>query len=173
MKRTLEGPAALAALAALVALACGPGTAGGPSIDNHMNGTSSQAADTGPDHASAEILARDAETNRAMVKHILVSWRELGGGGRDLDPRAQARSRREADALAKSLLDRVRGGEAIEPLMAQFSEDAGSAKSGEAYEVTPAAQLVFEFKRLGLRLKPGEAAMVRSEFGWHVIKRVE
>ena len=46
-------------------------------------------------------------------------------------------------------------------------------RSGEGYEVTPDAQRVFEFKRLGLRLRPGEAGLVMSKFGWHIMKRVE
>ena len=57
--------------------------------------------------------------------------------------------------------------------MAEFSEDPGSAESGQSYEVTPSAGLVFEFKRLGLRLKLHESGMVLTDFGWHVMQRVE
>jgi len=128
--------------------ACGPGSPGGPS----MSGRREEATELGPDPASNEIMTRDARTNRAMVKHILVE---------------------EDRRLALDLLRRVRAGEPIEPLMAEHSKDEGSARSGESYEVTPSAQLVFEFKRLGLRLDVGEAGMVRSQFGWHVMKRIE
>jgi parvulin-like peptidyl-prolyl isomerase len=107
----------------------------------------------GPDPATNQIMMRDAQTNRSGVKHILV----------DADQKQ----------LAIDLLRRVRAGEAIEPLMAQFSRDPGNAASGESYEVTPSANLVFEFKRLGLRLRVGEAGLVKSEFGWHVMKRIE
>ena len=169
----LRSPALAAALCALLAGAvppllagCGPGSPGGPSINNRMN---QEPAPEEPAIQSNDILARDAVTNRSKVQHILVSWASLRGE----EEGAGGRSRAEADALAEKLLARVRAGEPMEPLMAEFSEDPGSADTGEAYEVTPDAGLVFEFKRLGLRLEVGEAGLVMSKFGWHVMKRVE
>ena len=152
----------------LVAAACGPGNPGGPSMNNRMS--SEQPA---PDIQSNDILSRDAQANRTQVKHILIGWRDLERSGGEIDARARTRTRQQADQLAESLLERVRKGEPIEPLMSEFSEDGGSADDGDSYEVTPDAKLVFEFKRLGLRLKPGEAGLVMSQFGWHIMKRVE
>src|SRR5262249_60360660 len=40
------------------------------------------------------------------------------------------------------------------------------------YEVAKDTQFVPTFKALALRLKLGEAGLMRSPFGWHVIKRV-
>ncbi|HEU5055075.1 MAG TPA: peptidylprolyl isomerase [Kofleriaceae bacterium] len=157
----------VAFLASLFALACGPGNPGGPNMNNRMS-----SEQPGPDIQSNDILSRDAQANRTAVKHILIGWRDLERSG-EIDARARTRTRQQADQLAESLLERVRKGEPIEPLMAEFSEDGGSAESGDSYEVTPDAKLVFEFKRLGLRLKPGEAGLVMSQFGWHVMKRVE
>ena len=152
----------------LVAAACGPGNPGGPNMNNRMS--SEQPA---PDIQSNDILSRDAQANRTQVKHILIGWRDLERGGGQIDARARTRTRQQADQLAESLLERVRKGEPIEPLMSEFSEDGGSADDGDSYEVTPDAKLVFEFKRLGLRLKLGEAGLVMSQFGWHIMKRVE
>lgn len=136
-------------LVLLALSACGPGSPGGPP----MSGRREDSQALGPDAQSNEIMTRDARSNHTVVKHILVE-----AGDKD---------------LAVQLLGRLRSGEAIEPLMAEFSKDPGSAESGESYEVTPDAQLVFEFKRLGLRLDVGEAGLVRSQFGWHVMKRIE
>ncbi len=157
---------AIALLAVL--FGCGPGNPGGPSMNNHM----SDVPDSAPEIQSNDILARDAQSNHTKVKHILIGWRDLASD-RGIDARAKTRTRQQADQLAQSLLERVRKGEPIEPLMAEFSEDGGSAESGDSYDVTPDAKLVFEFKRLGLRLKPGEAGLVMSQFGWHIMKRVE
>jgi len=156
-------------LALLLSAACGPGIPGGPTMNNKVN-----EEDAPPAIQSNDILARDAVTKQSKVKHILISWKDLGEAFQGhLDPRAAARTRAQADELAAKLLERVRAGEAIEPLMAEFSEDPGSNQSGEAYDVSPEAQLVFEFRRMGLRLNVGEVGLVLSQFGWHIMKRVE
>jgi parvulin-like peptidyl-prolyl isomerase len=150
--------------------ACGPGIPGGPSMNNKVG----DEMEEDPAIQSNDILARDAVTQHAKVKHILIGWKDLADAYQgQMDKRAAGRSRADADKLAVELLGRVRKGEAIEPLMKEFSEDPGSADSGDAYDVDPDAQLVFEFKRLSLRLNVGEAGLVKTMFGWHIIKRVE
>jgi parvulin-like peptidyl-prolyl isomerase len=145
----MSRPICLRLVAIAILLQGCSGSPGGP-----MSGRIEPAPQpTGPDPLSNEVMNREAQTNVATVKHILVPAKEVN--------------------LALDLLKRVRAGEAMEPLMAEFSKDEGSAKTGQSYEVRPGAQLVFEFKRLGLRLKVGEAAMVESKFGWHVMKRIE
>lgn len=163
--RRMRRPA-LALCVFALAFACGPGSPGGPTINNRLG---SEPAPSGPENQSNDILARTPQAARVEVRHILISW---AGRGEE-HPRAASRTREQADALAHSLLQRVRGGEPMPALMAEFSEDPGSAQSGRAYEVTPSAELVPPFKRLALRLEPGEAGLVLSEYGWHVIKRVE
>ena len=122
---------------------------------------------------SYELLCHDPITMKARVKHILIGWKDLATATHPVDPRAAERSYAGAQALARDLLGQLRGGAAIEPLMARYSEDPGSAQSGLAYDVTPDAGLVSEFKALSLRLKPGEAGIVKSNFGLHVIQRVQ
>lgn len=100
---------------------------------------------------SNDILARQGTASQVSVKHILV----------------------EEDELAKELLGRVRSGEPIEPLMMQYSKDPGSAKSGGSYDVTADSRYVPEFKDLALRLEVGEAGLVLSTYGWHIMKRVK
>jgi hypothetical protein len=160
---------ALAAALAACATACGPGIKGGPTMDSKVNPEPGPSG--GPDRASDAILARDAQTNVAQVKHVLIGWKD--DSRPDQDPRAAGRTRAQADTLALSILERVRAGEPVEALMQQYSEDPGSAASGVSYEATPDAGLVFPFKRLALRLKVGEAGLVESELGWHVMKRIE
>ena len=141
---------------------------GGPNMSGR------EEAPAASDIQSNDILDRDAATGRSRVQHILISWQELAPAfGGNLDPRARQRTREQADQLAAQLLGRTRAGEDMTQLMSQFSEDPGSAATGESYEVTPDASLVFEFKRLGLRLKVGESGLVMSKYGWHVMKRVE
>jgi parvulin-like peptidyl-prolyl isomerase len=120
---------------------------------------------------SADILKREPVTQKAKVKHILLGWKDNNGGGDD--PRGKARDRATLEKLVKDTMAKLKKGEKIEPLMASLSEDPGSAKSGEGYDVTPDAGLVEPFKNLSLRLNKGEVGAVRTDFGIHIIQRVE
>ena len=80
---------------------------------------------------------------------------------------------KQAEAEIKSLLGQLKGGGDFDTLMKAHSEDVGSAQSGRAFTVTPDAQLVIEFRQLSLRLNPGEHGVCQSEFGFHIIKRID
>jgi peptidyl-prolyl cis-trans isomerase SurA len=90
-----------------------------------------------------------------------------------LDSRAEARNEAQADELASQLLARCAKGERFEDLMRQYSEDPGSAATGMVYTVTETSRFVEPFKDLALHLKPQECGLVRSQYGWHVIKRLK
>lgn len=121
---------------------------------------------------SSAILAREPIANTASVKHILISWKDLGDafGGR-IDPRAAKRTQAEAEALVRSLLKQLQDGADFDTVMKANSEDLGSANSGRPFTVTPDAQLVIEFRQLSTRLQVGEVGVVQSDFGFHIIKR--
>jgi hypothetical protein len=124
------------------------------------------------DVQSQDILERAQVTPAAQVKHILIGWGDLPSASQ-LGPRAMARTRAEADALALRLLERIRNGEAIEPMMREYSEDPGSAETGDPYPVRVESDFVEEFERFSLRLNRGEAGIVRTAYGYHIIQRVE
>jgi hypothetical protein len=149
---------------------CGPGAAGGPNMSGRVN----DDTEIIPEIQSNDILAREPVTNRAQVKHILLSWTELAPAFKgQQDARGKARTHEQADELAAAVLQRARAGEDFEKLMREHSEDPGSAQTGISYEVKPDAALVFEFRRLSLRLKVAEIGLVKTIYGWHIIKRVE
>lgn len=157
---------------ALVVAACGPGAKGGPSMNNRI-GPQAYQAPASP-VISQDILAREPVANTANVKHILISWADLADAfhGRQ-DPRAQARSMKDAESQVKSLLGQLKAGGDFDAVMKEHSEDVGSAQSGRPFTVTPDAQLVIEFRQLSLRLEPGELGVCQSEFGFHIIKRID
>ena len=125
-----------------------------------------------PSLQSSDILQREPVANRVEVRHILIGWSDLGPAyGGNIDPRAGSRTRDEAETLTKGLYQRIQDGESFEALMAEHSEDTGSARTGVPIEVTPDAGLVLDFKRLSLRLEVGEIGIVLSRYGWHIIKR--
>jgi len=118
---------------------------------------------------SADILKRAPETTSAKVKHILLGWTEVHAE----DERGKKRDRQALEKLVKETVAKLKKGDKIEPLMAELSEDPGSAKSGITYDVSPDAGLVPPFKNLSLRLKKGEVGVVKTDFGIHIIQRTE
>lgn len=118
---------------------------------------------------SADILARPPAGAKAKVKHILLGWTEVHAD----DPRGTKRTRKELDKLVKETVAKLKSGAKIDALMKELSEDPGSAQAGTSYDVTPEAQLVPPFKNLSLRLKPDEVGVVKTDFGMHIIQRVE
>lgn len=118
---------------------------------------------------SADILARPPAGAKAKVKHILLGWTDVHAD----DPRGTKRTRKELDKLVKDTVAKLKGGSKIDELMKELSEDPGSAQAGTSYDVTPEAQLVPPFKQLSLRLKPNEVGVVKTDFGMHIIQRVE
>ena len=165
-------PAALAvlAIAASIILAACAGGSGTPAPSKPAG-----AEDTAQVSSvvSTDILAREPVANTAMVKHILISWKDLADAYQGhLDPRAAKRTKAEAEAEIRSLVKQLQGGADFDTLMKANSEDTGSASSGRAYTVTPDAQLVIEFRQLSLRLNPGEFGVIQSDFGFHIIKRI-
>jgi peptidyl-prolyl cis-trans isomerase D len=117
-------------------------------------------------------LHREPRTNHAKVKHILISWNDKVEG-KQPDARAAARDKHGAEREIRALLKQIAAGANFETLMGLHSEDPGSASTGESYDVSPDAQLVIEFRQLGLRLEVNEVGVVESDYGFHIIKRVE
>jgi hypothetical protein len=156
-------------LLALMLFASCSGAKGGPSMNNSM--TSAEPTPQTSDVISSDILAREPLANSAMVKHILIGWNQ--GGGEQHDQRAQKRTKKDAEDQVRALMTQIKGGADFDALMKQWSEDPGSAGSGRAYAVAPDAQLVIEFKQLGLRLRVGEVGVVQSDYGFHIMKRTE
>ena len=117
---------------------------------------------------SKEILKREPVANRAEVKHILIGW-----GDNARDPRAQKRTKADAEKLVTELVGQIKGGASFEELMKAHSEDPGSNRSLTAYKVDTEAQLVIEFKTISLKLSVDEIGVVESDFGFHIIKRVQ
>ena len=157
-------------LLGFVLLGCGthsPGGMTGPTLNNKL-----QEAPRHPMESSA-ILERSQKTGEATVKHILIGWKSLDASYSDeMDPRARARTAEQAEALIKSLLAKLEAGGVFEALMLEHSEDPGSASTAKPYRVHSEAPFAKRFIEISLRLDPGEWGVVRSVYGFHIIKRI-
>lgn len=115
---------------------------------------------------SNDILARPAPAEKAIahVQHIMIGWKGAP------DPRAQARTKEDADAVARDVIAKVRANGDMAALMKEFSEDPNSKDNAKVYEVPPVGD--DPVIKLSQRLNVGEAGMVKSPNAWHIIKRV-
>ena len=121
---------------------------------------------------SKDILERPAEAGPVPVQHVLIGWKDTPMAKRSADPRAKDRTKEQADKLATDILAKAKAGEDFSKLMKDFSEDPGSKDTGKSYDVATDAPYVDSFKKLALRLKEGEVGLVKSPFGWHIMKRL-
>lgn len=143
-----------------------PAPAGRPDVQRPAPAQPAQPVEV----ESKDLLAREPAAARSVVRHVLVGWKDLP---RAADPRAQRRTKEEADELALKILGMVREGINMESIMLEYSEDPGSAAAGTTYTVEANGQFVPEFEALSLRLQVGEAGITQTVFGHHVIKRIE
>ncbi|MBO2010495.1 peptidylprolyl isomerase [Hymenobacter negativus] len=93
--------------------------------------------------------------------------------------RATTNAAKSDSLTAKKKIDelysRLKKGENWDKLVAQFSEDAGSAANGGELPPFGTGRMIPSFEEVAFKLqKPGDiAAPVQTPYGWHVIKLIE
>jgi parvulin-like peptidyl-prolyl isomerase len=117
---------------------------------------------------STEILARPAVPGLALVQQVMIGWKDAPGAQRLMN--APKRSKAEADQIARDVLERARAGEDFASLM-KYTDELESMKLARTYEVNTADDPV-PFAKLAVRMKVGEVGVVKSLFGWHIVKRI-
>jgi len=122
---------------------------------------------------SVDILARPPEAGPVQVQHVVIGWKDAPSAqaGR-ADKRAMERTKADADKLAQELLGKVRANADMAKLMKEYSEDAGTKDTATPYDISATTQYVEGLKNLALRLKVSEAGLVKTPFGWHIVKRL-
>ena len=162
------------AFVALV-VACGPGVkGGGPTMNNRMGASTELAKPTSP-VVSSSILARDPVANKVEVKHILIGWKSVGRDGTPSDKRAMTREKSDAETLVKQIVGQLRAKAAeFDVLMKEHSEDPGSAAAARSYSIAhDDMQFDSDFRMLSIRLEVDEIGVAESQFGFHIIKRIQ
>jgi PPIC-type PPIASE domain len=121
--------------------------------------------------ASTLPTKQDPAPKKVKVQHILISFT---GATRAKLRNVESRTAAQAEVLAKQLLKTARTkGTDWEKLKDEWTEDASPMQT---FELNPESQKEFipEFAEAALALGVGQIALSRkSEYGWHIIKRVE
>jgi parvulin-like peptidyl-prolyl isomerase len=118
---------------------------------------------------SGDVLARPPAPGVALVQHVLIAWADAPGAKQMLNtPR---RSKEDADRIAKEVLDKAKAGADMAELMKQYSDDFGSKMRPRTFDVHSEDDEV-PLAPLAVRLKVGEVGVIKSLFGWHIVKRI-
>lgn len=147
---------------------------------------------------STDILAREPKTQTASFKSVNIAWRELKQVYMtQMTEGALNRSQTQAAQMAKDILAKIRAGESVDRFVAEMGEtiplpeeahahtlaemirpgdhehgQEGAHGQGPGGETAKLVREVPEIAKLAVRLEPGEAGIVTSRFGYHVVYRV-
>ena len=123
--------------------------------------------------ADVDALFVDPADYRALgefqvkVRQVLVSWK---GKNARVTPKDPARTREQAQQLVEEIIQRARGGEDFVELQRQYNEDSAVEN---VYDVSKTSNDVRPFKRLASELDVGEVGYCETDFGFHILKRIE
>jgi peptidyl-prolyl cis-trans isomerase SurA len=112
-----------------------------------------------------KVNDRRAAQGEIKVAHLMVR----------VTPQAPKNDSLAAHKKIDELYARLRKGENWNKLVAQFSEDAGSAPNGGELPAFGTGRMIPSFEEVAFKLqKPGDiSAPVATPYGWHIIKLVE
>lgn len=112
----------------------------------------------------------EAYKDKLCVKHVLISTMEQTD--EEGNP-APARSDEEAQALVKEVIAKLDAGEDFDKLIDEYDEDPGMESGG--FYVFGDGEMVAEFEEASKELEIGEYTKegIKSDFGYHIIKRYE
>ena len=110
--------------------------------------------------ATDEELKKYYDESYLCAKHILIN------------KEAAEEGEKAGEKFAKELLDKAKSGEDFDAMMAEHSKDPGSESAPEGYVFTD-GEMVPEFENTVKEIKPGEIGFCESDYGYHIIKRLD
>jgi peptidyl-prolyl cis-trans isomerase SurA len=114
------------------------------------------------------VIARRCAVEKIHTQHILVRFQGARNAGADV-----TRTEEEAARIANEIHTLVSGGAPFDSVARERSEDS-SAENGGDLGWVGRGRLAPEYEEAAWSLAPGRISRpVRTEFGFHVIKRVE
>lgn len=114
------------------------------------------------------VIARRCAVEKIHTAHILVRFQGARNAGVDV-----TRSEEEAARIAAEIHATLRGGAPFDSVARERSEDSSAERGGDLGSVGR-GRLAPEYEHAAWALAPGQySAPIRTEFGFHIIKRLE
>jgi len=124
---------------------------------------------------------RAGQADYIVVQHLLVAFEGSVPG------KPVTRSQEEAKALAEELFERAKSGEDFDALITEYTDDSPpgiykmanfGVQADMGQGVFARARMVRAFGDVGFPLEVGEFGLAQydpqaSQYGWHIIKRIE
>jgi len=98
--------------------------------------------------------------DQARARHILIK----------VAPGADAKTDAAAKAKAEGLLKQIQGGANFADLAKANSDDPGSKETGGELGFSPHGRMVPEFDKAIFTQKIGDSAIVKTQFGYHIVQ---
>lgn len=101
------------------------------------------------------------------AKHVLIPTTDDTTGA-DLDEEGM----KKAEETANEVLEKAKGGANFDDLVKEYGKDPGMESNKDGYIFTD-NEMVSEFEDAVKSIKPGEFTICKSNFGYHIIQRLE
>ncbi|MFH1319723.1 MAG: peptidylprolyl isomerase [Bacteroidota bacterium] len=132
---------------------------------NTEAGKISMPVQTGYGYHLIKVTDKRDALNEVKVAHIMI--RAMKG----IPEQEAAKAKNKIDEIYKKILD----GEKFEDLVKQFSEDKTTVKKGGELPLFRTGKMVGDFEKAVFDLKNnGDISQpVQTQYGWHIIKRID
>jgi peptidyl-prolyl cis-trans isomerase SurA len=110
-----------------------------------------------------KVVDKRPARGEIRVSHIMVKDKKDPSSGQN------------AESMIREIYTRVQNGESFEDLASRYSEDASSAKKGGELPWFGTGKMVEQFENVAFSLqKDGDISEpFKTQYGWHIIKRLE
>ena len=110
--------------------------------------------------------SKKADYEQVGARHILIAFK----GSPAAQPGKPELTEEQAKAKAEALQKQIAGGASFEELAKKESDDTGSGANGGVLGEFGRGQMVPEFEKAAFESKVGDLTVVRTQYGYHVIR---
>ncbi|OJU28095.1 MAG: peptidylprolyl isomerase [Sphingobacteriales bacterium 41-5] len=121
----------------------------------------------GSSYSLAKVLGAKQIPDTVKIRHILIGLATQDPqSGQQIPLRDTATAKKLADSVALA----IRNGANFDSMVVKFSTDPGSVNNGGVYDDVPSGQMVPEFNDFIFGNPVGSRAVVKTDFGYHIIE---